>query len=138
MPRQAARRVPTMRPIKMEIEAIKPLAKACRATITKIVTQPTRRFFGSPKSLAVADPPPRFWMPTGIKVKPIVVIKVPVTTGGKSLLILEKTPAMRKTKPPATMIDPYMVPMEYFCPIISKGATAWMAQPKTTVKPIPK
>ena len=34
----------------MEIEAMKPLAKACRATITKRVTAPTRRFFGSPKS----------------------------------------------------------------------------------------
>ncbi len=36
------------------------------------------------------------------------------------------------------MMAPYIVLIENFLPIITNGATAWMAQPKTTGKPIPK
>ncbi len=91
-----------------------------------------------PKSLALALPPPIFWTAIGINVRPITVISVPVTTGGKRRLTLENWPETKQTKIPATMIAPYIVWIVNWLPIIFNGSTAWIAQPKTTGRPIPK
>ena len=121
---QPAMIVPTINPIKTEMERKNPLAQTSMAMMMRMVIKAAIKFFASPKSLACAFPPPIFWKATGIKVSPITVIKVPVTTGGKSFLIFENQPAIRKTKIPATIMAPYIVLIENFCPIISKGATA--------------
>ena len=121
---QLAIRVPTINPIKTEMERKNPLVQTSMAMMMRMVIKAAIKFFASPKSLACAFPPPIFWKATGIKVSPITVIKVPVTTGGKIFLIFENQPAIRKTKIPATIMAPYIVLIENFCPIISKGATA--------------
>jgi len=51
---------------------------------------------------------PMFPIATGTKVRPIVVITLPVTSGGKNLRTFENTPEMRMTIIPDTMIDPNM------------------------------
>ena len=97
-PMQLAIRVPTINPIKTEMERRNPLAQTSMTTMMRMVIKAAIKFFASPKSLACAFPPPIFWKATGIKVSPITVIKVPVTTGGKSFLIFENHPAIKKTK----------------------------------------
>ena len=54
-----------------------------------------------PKSLALALPPPIFWTAIGINVRPITVISVPVTTGGKRRLTLENWSETKQTKDPS-------------------------------------
>ena len=44
--------------------------------------------------------------PTGTRARPMTVISVPVTTGGKNLSSLMKTGAMANAKMPATMTAP--------------------------------
>ena len=75
---------------------------------------------------------------TGIKVKPIVVMTLPVTSGGKNFRILENIPEIRITIIPDTIIEPKIAPEPNLAPIIDRGATHWKATPKTTGRPIPK
>ena len=55
---------------------------------------------------------------TGISVRPMVVMTVPVTTGGKNLMILEKSGVMASPISDATMTEP---------------KTAWMPPPPLTI-----
>ena len=71
-----------------------------------IVTKAKIKFVGSPNVLAAASPPPIFVTATGINVKPIVVITVPVTIGGNNFSTLEKKPEISTTKTPAAIIEP--------------------------------
>ena len=105
-PKSAAKMVPPIKPIKTAIERIKPFPKTCTPMIKAIVTKPNNKFVGSPKLAAAASPPPILVMATGIKVKPMTVITVPVTNGGNKTLIFEKMPAIRTMKIPAAMIAP--------------------------------
>ena len=95
-------------PSKMAIDFIKPRAKALNNRMMAIVRKPIRRLAGSPNEAAVGVPPPRSWKPTGTRVNPIIVIKDPVTTGGKNFFKRAKKPAIRKTKIPAAIMAPYI------------------------------
>ena len=98
--------MPPTRPINTAIDLIKPRPQTCTTMIKAIVTNARSKFLGSPKLLSVAKPPPIFSTATGIKVKPITVMTVPVTKGGNRRLIFEKNPAIRTTKMPEAIIEP--------------------------------
>ena len=66
---------------------------------------------------------PMLPMATGISVRPIVVMTLPVTSGGKNLRIFEKKPEIKMTIKPETMIEPKMAPEPSLAPIIDRGAT---------------
>ncbi len=98
--------LPPTKPINTAMERMNPFANICTPTMRRIVTNASSRFVLSPKSAAVALPPPIFSIATGINVKPITVITVPVTKGGNNFLILEKIPETNTTKIPEAIIDP--------------------------------
>jgi len=66
---------------------------------------------------------PMLPMATGISVRPIVVMTLPVTSGGKNLRIFEKKPEIKMTIKPETMIEPKMAPERKAAPALVTGNT---------------
>jgi hypothetical protein len=54
----------------------------------------------------LAPPPPASWAATDSSTMPMMVMTVPVTTGGNSRISRAKKGATRKVKIPATMTAP--------------------------------
>ena len=64
------------------------------------------KFIGEAKSGAFGFPPPIQFTATGRRVIPIIVMIVPVTTGGKNRMNRLKNGAIKKVNKPAMMIAP--------------------------------
>ena len=85
--------VPTIKPIKIEMDLIKPLVKMLIKRIINTVTAARIRLW----AVGLSTLFPILPMATGIKVNPMVVMTEPVTTDGNRLAIFEKIPAIRTT-----------------------------------------
>ena len=90
---KAAITVPPIKPIKIAIDFKKPLAKILTAKTIAMVIKAKIIDCAVGESMLS----PIFPIATGIKVKPMVVITEPVTTGGKKAAIFEKMPAITIT-----------------------------------------
>src|SRR5699024_7413058 len=84
MPNVEAKTVPTTKPINMAIDFKKPTVKRCTINMTINVITPSMICVASPKFLA-SSPPVKYFIATGIKLIPMIVTTLPVTTGGKNL-----------------------------------------------------
>ncbi len=106
MPRAAAIRVPiTMasRIDRREIDALPSLLSS--RTITRVsAARPMLAML--PKSGALGLPPMAQRAATGISVRPMVVMTMPVTSGGKNLVMREKIGVIRKPMNEAAMTAP--------------------------------
>ena len=69
------------------------------------VEKPSNKLTGAPKSSA-PWPPAKSLKATGIKVIPMIVTTVPVTTGGKNRINLLKIGAINTTIRPEIKIEP--------------------------------
>ncbi len=111
----AASAVPITRPASTATVWMNPRVKRVRARMTRIVNVdrkrlvrlPNVRFLGTRSGLYSANwPPPASNAATGISVTPMIVITVPVTTGGKNRTSWEKYGARNSVTRPATMTAP--------------------------------
>ncbi len=84
MPNNMAATVPMMMPSSTAVLRTKPLANEARPSTTSSVKVASAIDAGLPKSGAAGLPPPAHSTATGIRVTPIVVMTVPITSGGKN------------------------------------------------------
>ena len=98
-----------MMPSRMEEELVKPVVPCLKKRIMARTKTASSRFSIEPKSLAVL-PPPKELIPTEIRLRPMDMTTVPVTTAGKNLRRgFRKKPRMPSKMPP--MMDaPMMAP----------------------------
>ncbi|MMZ59123.1 hypothetical protein D1872_211430 [compost metagenome] len=106
MPSSAAAKVPTIRPIRTEMERRKPLANRFINTTNNRTPKPSARLAGLPKPGLDTSPPPKSVRATGIRVTPIMVTTEPVTTGGNKAISFPNKPENKKTNSPEAMIAP--------------------------------
>ena len=108
-PMTKAAAYPHKMPSKMALELAKPLVPCLKTRIMTSTNRASSKFSIEPKSLAVL-PPPKELMPTEIRLRPMDMTTVPVTTLGKNLRSgFKKKPSTVSNRPP--MMDaPIMAP----------------------------
>ena len=101
---------PKIMPNKIDDELKKPFVACLKNKITISTNNASNRFSMEPKSSALF-PPPKELIPTEIRLNPIDITTVPVTTDGKNLRRgFKKKPSTVSKRPPiidAPMIAPY-------------------------------
>ena len=101
---------PAIIPNKIEEELKNPFVQCLKINITISTKSASSRFSIEPKSSALF-PPPKELIPTEIRLKPMDITTVPVTTDGKNFRSgFKKNPSTVSKKPPkidAPMIAPY-------------------------------
>ena len=85
----------------------KPLKACLNTSMAVSVIRPSSRFGRLPKSGTLAPPPPKKLMPTGIRLKPMAMTTVPVTTAGKNL----RRGLMMKPRPISSALPTIHAPM---------------------------
>src|SRR5699024_10813300 len=110
IPIRLATIVPMMIAIRMDNRDTVAMPTLLSSRTTTRVPAATARFFGSPQE---SEPSPPMAHPpaTGNRLRPMVAITVPVTTGGKNLMILAKNGAINTPMTAATITEPKMVVM---------------------------
>ena len=127
---------PTPMPPRTATLRRKPVAYLVITMMVVSTTSVMKRLVGSP---AVGPRPAIQFTPTGIRLIPVAVITVPVTTGGKSLTIRPTKGASKMVMSPATMMAPNMPssPTSGLLTITSMGGTAANVTPIIMGKRIP-
>ena len=98
-----------MMPRRMEAKLAKPSVPCLNTRIITSTNRASSRFSMEPKSWAVL-PPPKELMPTEIRLRPMDMTTVPVTTEGKNFRRgFKKKPSTVSNKPPM-MEAPMMAP----------------------------
>lgn len=92
-------------PINTEMLTQKPRMKRLISRMVPSTSAAMARYVGEPNCAAVL-PPPAQLTATGNRDKPIEVITVPVTSGGKKRTTLDMNGAMIIPKKPAAMVAP--------------------------------
>ncbi len=106
LPSGIAARVPTSSPSRIEMLRRKPARKRLSSSTTARVSPARPMSATEPKSWALGSPPSAQLAATGNSERPIRVITVPLTTGGKKRFSRPKYGAAKNAATPATRMPP--------------------------------